>query len=132
MSPTAKLPLKVFWDTVEQRLMACSAEELRTILRVLAREILPSERQAFLDRLQPLEEVDASVLQAIQQEDLLADIDDLVQEMQNEMDNFDEDRYGWQEWDDDYPASPNSPSPARLVPLTKPVHPAPIAFHPPK
>jgi len=68
----------------------------------MAREPLPSERQVFLDKLQPAPAgADASLLQAVQQEDLLADIDDLVQELQNEMDNCDEDRYGWQEWDDE-------------------------------
>jgi hypothetical protein len=109
MPPTAKLPLKAFWDAVEQRLTACSAEELRTILRALARETSPSERQVFLGRLQPPEGVDTSVLQAIQQEDLLADIDDLIQEMQNEMENFDEDRYDWQEWDDEDSLGPYEP-----------------------
>ncbi|MFO1429174.1 MAG: hypothetical protein U1F76_03390 [Candidatus Competibacteraceae bacterium] len=102
MSSSAKLPFKTFWDAVEQRLTTCSAEELRTILRLIARETLPSERQAFLDRLQPPPAgTDAGILQAVQQEDLLADIDDLVLELQNEMDNCDEDRYGWQEWDDE-------------------------------
>jgi hypothetical protein len=68
----------------------------------MARETLPSERQAFLDKLQQAPAAaDAGLLHAVQQEDLLADIDDLMQELQNEMDNCDEDRYGWQEWDDE-------------------------------
>ena len=49
MSRGEKLPLKAFWEAVEQRLAACSAEELRAILRAMAQETLPSERQAFLD-----------------------------------------------------------------------------------
>ena len=53
MSRREKLPLKAFWETVEQRLAARSADELRAILGATAQETLPSERQAFLDQLQP-------------------------------------------------------------------------------
>ena len=54
MPPTDKISLKTFWETVEQRLAACSADELRAILRTLAQETTPSVRQAFLDKLGPV------------------------------------------------------------------------------
>src|SRR5215467_7732596 len=49
-----KLSCTAFWDAVEQRLTACSAEELRAIVRALARATPPAQRQAFLDTLQPM------------------------------------------------------------------------------
>jgi hypothetical protein len=73
-----KMPLKTFWEAVEQRLAECSADELRTILRAMAWETPPLGRQAFLDKLARSEDSTLAARQAIQQEDLLADIDDLV------------------------------------------------------
>jgi hypothetical protein len=43
--------LKTFWEAVEQRLAACSAEELRAILRAMAQETSSSERHVFLEKL---------------------------------------------------------------------------------
>lgn len=100
MTNPEKIPLKTFWDTVEQRLATCSAEELRNILRAMAQEMPPSERQAFLDRLKPREEAIEAVEQAIGQEDLLADIDDVVQELSSEMEEPHEE-YEWGEYDDE-------------------------------
>ncbi len=101
MKHTGKITLKVFWETVEQRLAACSADELCAILRAMAQETPPSGRRVFLSQLEPGEWATAS--HVIQQEDLLADIDDLVQELKDTMQNAEppEERYGWGEYDDE-------------------------------
>jgi hypothetical protein len=103
MSHTEKMPLKAFWEAVEQRLAACPADELRAILQTMARETPPSERRAFLEKLKPVEEITVAVQQAIRQEDLLADIEDLTQELKATMGRADdwEERYGWDEYYDE-------------------------------
>jgi len=95
-----KIPLKAFWDTVEQRLAVYSADELRSILRGMAQETLPTGRQAFLDKLKPAAETAAAAQQAIGQDDLLTDIDDLAQELQSAMDRAEpwEDEHDWHEY----------------------------------
>ncbi len=55
MPPTDRISLKIFWETIEQRLAACSAEQLRAIVRAEAQEVAPNGRQAFLDKLGPIE-----------------------------------------------------------------------------
>jgi len=99
MSQPEKLPLKTFWEAVERRLVAYSADELRTILRAMAWETPPLERQAFLEKLERSEETTLAARQTIEQEDLLADIDDLIQELEAAMANADawEERYEWGE-----------------------------------
>ncbi len=101
MKHADKMPLKAFWEAMEQRLAAYSADELRSILRAMARDALPSERRAFLSKLEPSEGITAS--QVIQQEDLLADIDDLVRELEYAMHHADfcEGHYGWGEYYDE-------------------------------
>jgi hypothetical protein len=102
MSRTEKMPLKTFWEAVEGRLVACSADELRAILRAMARETPPSGRRAFLEKLQ-IEEASIAAEQAIQQEELLAEIDDLAQELKAAMaeaDNWEE-QYEWGEYYDE-------------------------------
>jgi hypothetical protein len=86
---------------MEQRLAAYSADELRSILRAMARDALPSERRGFLSKLEPSEEITAS--QVIQQEGLLADIDDLARELEYAMHHADlwEDHRGWEYYDED-------------------------------
>jgi hypothetical protein len=65
MTHTNKMSLKAFWEAVEQRLAACSADQLRAILRAMAQETLPSERRAFLSRLGVGEEAAIAAAQAI-------------------------------------------------------------------
>lgn len=103
MANAEKIPLKTFWEAVEQRLAACSAEELRAILRAMAQETPPTGRQAFLTKLEPVEETAVAAQQAIQQEDLLADIADLAQELTAEMEGAEywEEHSGWGEYYDD-------------------------------
>jgi len=97
------MSLKSFWEAVEQRLAAYSADELRAILRAMAQETPPTERQAFLARLKPIAETAAAVQQALRQEDLLADIADLTHELKAEMERAEywEERHGWDEYYDE-------------------------------
>jgi hypothetical protein len=92
-----KISLKTFWEAVEQRLAAYSADELRAILRAMAQETPPSGRRAFLASLEPGEGAAATPSRVIQQEDLLADIDDLARELEDTMQRADEweERYEW-------------------------------------
>jgi hypothetical protein len=92
-----KMSLKAFWEAVEQRLAAYSADELRAILRAMAQETPPSGRRAFLASLEPGEGAAAAPSQVIQQEDLLADIDDLARELEDTMQHADdwEEQYEW-------------------------------------
>lgn len=104
MSHPEKIPVKAFWETMEQRLAACSADELRAILRAMAKETPTTERAAFLAKLKPIEETILIAQRTVQQEDLLADIDDLIQELKGAMRNADdwEERYNeWGEYDDE-------------------------------
>jgi hypothetical protein len=99
MSHMEKVPLKAFWEAVEGRLATCSADELRAILRAMAGETPPSGRWAFLEKLGPVEETTITAQQAVHEEDLLADIEDVGQELAAEMEGADEweERYGWDE-----------------------------------
>jgi hypothetical protein len=99
MSNHAKMSLKAFWEAVEGRLNACSADELRSILRAMAWETPSLERHAFLQELEHSEEATLAARQAIQQEDLLADIEDLAREIESAMANADawEEQYQWGE-----------------------------------
>ena len=80
---TDKISLKTFWETVELRLAAYSAEELRAILRAFAQETAPADRQAFLDKLGPVAAAPAGIAGEIEPEDLLADIEDLAAEVED-------------------------------------------------
>jgi hypothetical protein len=83
----AKMSLKTFWEQVETKLATCSAEELGSILRAMAWETPPTQRHAFLNKLERSEGSILAATQAIQQEDLLADIDDLAHEFQSTMES---------------------------------------------
>ena len=76
------LSLQAFWDVVEQRLAACSAEELRAIVRALAQATPATERQAFLDCLPPLAAAGAVLSPESPFEALLADIATLADKLQ--------------------------------------------------
>src|SRR5215471_19094493 len=94
MRMETKLSSKAFWVAVEQRLTACSAEELRAIVRALAQAIPPPQRQAFLDTLQPGAVTVATAQREPASETLLADIDalaDQLQEAQESPEDLEED-----------------------------------------
>jgi hypothetical protein len=96
-----KLPLKTFWEALERRLAAYSADELRAILRGMAQETSPMERRTFLAKLEP-QKRDAAFEKQLQQADLLADIDDWIAQVQANMEHADyweEERgYSWGEY----------------------------------
>jgi hypothetical protein len=103
MSHTESIPLKAFWEAVEQRLAACSTDGLRAILRAMARETRPTGRQAFLEKLERAEDAGDAVRRALQQDALLSDIEDLAEELEAAMAEAEpweerHDRYGWGEW----------------------------------
>jgi hypothetical protein len=92
------MSLKAFWEAVEQRLADCSADQLRAILRTMAQETLPAGRQAFLARLRPVEGAAMAAPPAIEQEELLADLDDLAQELESAMEDAGEWEGEYDEW----------------------------------
>ena len=100
--PEATIPLKRFFEAVEERLSACSADELRSILRAMAQVVAPKDRQGFLEALVPSKEARDVIQSALRQDDLLSEIDDLVAEIRAEMDSAEDayDRYG-DHWDDE-------------------------------
>lgn len=78
-----KIPLKKFWEAMEQRLSAYSSDELRSILRAMAEDVSPTERETFLAKLKPMsKETAAAVKESLRQDTLLADIADLKREIQ--------------------------------------------------
>jgi len=103
MEHAEKISLKAFWEAVEQRLAAYSADELRAILRAMAHETPPGGRRAFLARLGPVVGAEVAPPQVAPPEDLLADIDDLARELEDTMRHADawEDRYDGDEYYDE-------------------------------
>jgi hypothetical protein len=89
-----RMSLKAFWQAVEERLTAHSADELRAILRAMAQATPPTQRAAFLDQLKPAKGMSASLQKKLRQDELLNDIDDLIQDIQEATD-------GAGVWEDD-------------------------------
>uniref|UniRef100_A0A832EKQ7 Uncharacterized protein n=1 Tax=Desulfacinum infernum TaxID=35837 RepID=A0A832EKQ7_9BACT len=94
---SGSLPLKIFWETLERRLAEASADELRAILRAMAVEVIPTERSSFLARLGvgPV----SALPKRTPWENLLADIDDLAEQIQDTMEDAVqwEEEYGWED-----------------------------------
>ena len=101
--PEDTIPLKRFFEAVEERLSACSADELRSILRAMAQVVAPKDRQGFLEALVPSKEAGDVIQSALRQDDLLSEIDDLVAEIRAEMDRAEDayDDYYGDHWDDE-------------------------------
>ncbi len=113
MPPTDKISLKTFWETVELRLAACSAEQLRAIVRAQAQEVASNGRQAFLDKLGPIEPgALAGIAREIEPEDLLADIADLAAEIEDAMEEAPEpeEHYEWGGYDEERRTIPTQSS----------------------
>jgi hypothetical protein len=93
-----KMPLKTFFETVEQRLADCSVEELRDILRSMAQQTSPSERQTFLEKLRSPAEM-GSLSQQAPKGDLLDEIESLAGELEEAMEVAEggEDEHSWYE-----------------------------------
>ena len=103
-----RMPLKAFWEALEKRLAACSADELRVILRGMAQATPPAQRHVFLEQLKPAKGAAASRQHKLSQDELLDDIDDLIQDIQaaagdgDDGDEDAEDRDEYDEWGSDY------------------------------
>ncbi|MBN1486691.1 MAG: hypothetical protein JW981_03550, partial [Anaerolineae bacterium] len=104
MVNTDEISMKSFWEIIEQRLSAYSADELRDILRAMAKDTLPSQRKAFLAWLEPnLDKVIVETYES-QLEGLLSDIEDLSGELSGKMQDPDaliEELYEWGRFDDE-------------------------------
>lgn len=92
-----KLSRKDFLEAVEHHLAKCSVNELREILRQMAYQVPPSERQVFLEQI-GAGAISSPAPQAAW-ENLLEAIDDLEDELQEMLDSADEweNEYGWQD-----------------------------------
>jgi len=77
----SKVSLKAFWETLEERLGTCSADELREIIRGMAGDVSPAGRRGFLDRLKVADKGGGSFEQAVAEDDLLAHIEGLAREI---------------------------------------------------
>ena len=102
MPGTKKMSLKVFWERLEQRLAACSAEELRAIIEGMAQSVQPLAREGFLQKLRPATQPTGAE-QPVSGEDLLAEIESLTEDFQDQIERADEweERYGWDDYHDE-------------------------------
>jgi tetratricopeptide (TPR) repeat protein len=99
--PAERLSLKAFWDAVEERLAAFSADELRAIVRAMAQQVPPDERHAFLAQLKPPAQKTATTFkQVIRPETLLQDIKALAEQLKAAM--KDAEYYDEYDYDDYY------------------------------
>ena len=105
------LALQAFWNAVEQRLTAYSAEELRAIVRALAQATPATERQAFLESMPPLAEAGAVMSPEPLSEALLADTVALADELQRATAEAE----GWDEYHEEDSLGPYA---AFVEPLT--------------
>src|SRR5918911_1408 len=116
-----QLSLQVFWDAVEQRLAVCSAEELRAVVRALARVTPAAQRQAFLQAMQLAAETSPFVPPAPGPEELLVDITALTSELQAAMEEA-------EDWDEYHEEDSLGPYAAFVAPLTALFDRAAVAF----
>jgi hypothetical protein len=116
--PGDTVPLKRFFEAVEEWLSACSADELRSNLRAMAQVVAPKDRQGFLEALVPGKETRDVIRSALRHDDLLSDIHDLLAEIRAEMDSAEDayDRYG-DHWDEEDSLGPYEPFLAPLAEL---------------
>ncbi|GIV86473.1 MAG: hypothetical protein KatS3mg054_0502 [Chloroflexus sp.] len=100
------MPLKTFLESVERQLADCPAEELRDVLRKMARQVPPAERRAFLKQLHDSRA--ATVVPQTAWEGLSDAIDELEARLKKAMKSADEwmDRFGWQYEDDEDAVGP--------------------------
>jgi hypothetical protein len=103
--------LKAFWDVVEQRLAVCSAEELRAVVRALARVTPATQRQAFLTIMQRMVETTQVVPPVSAPEELLVDIAALADELQTAMETA-------EDWDEYHEEDNLGPYVEFVAPLT--------------
>src|SRR4030095_8555874 len=111
MQRREQLSLRAFWDAVEHRLAGCSAEELRAVVRALARATPATARQAFLTTMQLMAETTPVVPPVPVPEELLVDIAALADELQAAT----EEAEGWDEYHEEASLGPYA---AFVAPLT--------------
>jgi hypothetical protein len=103
--------LQAFWDAVEQRLAVCSADELRAVVRALARTTPATQRQAFLNMLQCMAEPTPVEPPASVPEELLVAIAALADELQTAMEAA-------EDWDEYHEEDSLGPYAEFVAPLT--------------
>ncbi len=108
-----QLSLQAFWNAVEQRLAVCSAEELRAVVRALARATPALQRQAFLKTMQLLPETTPVMLPAPAPEELLVDIAALADELRAATEQAE----GWDEYHEEDSLGPYAEYVAPLTAL---------------
>jgi hypothetical protein len=96
MPKSEKISLKAFWEAVEQKLAKYSTDELRAILCAMAQATPPTQRETFLDKLTPVKGAVVSVQKRLRQDEVLAEIDDLAQEIKEATEE------GGGDWEDEY------------------------------
>ncbi len=106
---SSKVSLKQFWETPEKRWEECSAEQLREIVRSMARDVKPDGQQFFPDRLKK-HKSGVSPEQAVAKDRLLDDIEQLADEIR-EAGSMEPDyeRYAWRGYslgDEEYSLPP--------------------------
>lgn len=101
---TERVSLKEFWEAIEAQLGSSTIDDLRAIIRIMARDVRPSDRMRFLEKISQEADPEEKLLQSVSGMDLLADIDELVREVRYEMGAADEwggyDEYS--DWEDYY------------------------------
>jgi len=107
------LLLQAFWNAVEQRLAVCSAEELRAVVRALARATPSTQRQAFLNTMQLMTETTPAVPPAPAPEELLVGIAALADELRAAT----EEAKGWDEYHEEDSLGPYAEYVAPLTAL---------------
>ena len=108
-----QLSLQAFWDAVEQRLAGCSAEELRAVVRALARVTPATQRQVFLNTMRLMAETTPVVPLAPAPEELLVDIAALADELQAATEAAE----GWDEYHEEDSLGPYAEFVAALTAL---------------
>lgn len=121
-----KIPLKTFLEAVEQRLSICSSDELRAILRGMALQTPPADRQGFLQKLQTPNE-SMTLTQKPNQADLLDEIADLEAEVQEVMETAEPDE-GEDDWYSEHEEEGDDPYEDFVEPITRLFDQAQAAF----
>jgi len=66
-----RMSLKAFFEALEGRLDTLSADDLRSVLRNMAKSVPPDGRHAFLAQLQPGGKPEQAIAEALGQDDQL-------------------------------------------------------------
>jgi hypothetical protein len=106
---TKRMSLKAFFEALEGRLDTLSPADLRSVIGNMAKAVPPDSRHAFLEKLEPGGKPEQAIAEALGQDDLLSDIDDLAREVADRMQSAEEweEEYRYRDcWDDEDSAGP--------------------------